>query len=57
MDQESQTRSLSLNSDCIRGIVEFVKSLLSPQGFRPGTLVTRAYVKDSTYSSNIQSVY
>ena len=42
MDQESQTRSLSLNSDRIRGIVEFVKSLLSPQGFRPGTLVTRA---------------
>ena len=56
MDQESQTRSLSLNSDRIRGIVEFVKSLLSPQGFRPGTLVTRAYIKESTYSSNIQSV-
>ena len=37
--------------------------LLPPQGFRPeaksrgGTLVTRAYIKDSTYSSNIQSVY
>ena len=34
------------------------KVLLSPQGFRPeaksrgGTLVTRAYIKDSTYSSN-----
>ena len=33
--------------------------LLPPQGFRPeaksrgGTLVTRAYIKDSTYSSNI----
>ena len=24
---------------------------------RGGTLVTRAYIKDSTYSSNIQSVY
>ena len=39
------------------------KFLLPPQGFRPeaksqgGTLVTRAYIKDSTYSSNIQSVY
>ena len=39
------------------------KLLLPPQGFRPeaksrgGTLVTRAYIKDSTYSSNIQSVY
>ena len=39
------------------------KKLLPPQGFRPeaksrgGTLVTRAYIKDSTYSSNIQSVY
>ena len=37
--------------------------LLPPQGFRPeaksrgGTLVTRAYIKESTYSSNIQSVY
>ena len=33
--------------------------LLPPQGFRlwGGTLVTRAYIKDSTYSSNIQSVY
>ena len=37
--------------------------LLPPQGFRPeaksrgGILVTRAYIKDSTYSSNIQSVY
>ena len=63
MDQESHTKSLSLNSDRIRGIVEFVKSLLSPQGFRPeaksrgGTLVTLAYIKESTYSSNIQSVY
>ena len=34
--------------------------LLPPQGFRPeaksrgGTLVTRAYIKDSTHSSNIQ---
>ena len=27
MDQESQTRSLSLNSDRFLGIVEFVKSL------------------------------
>ena len=27
MDQKSQTRSLSLNSDRIRGIFEFVKSL------------------------------
>ena len=33
---------------------------LPPQGFRPeaksrgGTVVTRAYIKDSTYSSNIQ---
>ena len=37
--------------------------LLPTQGFRPeaksrgGTLVTRGYIKDSTYSSNIQSVY
>ena len=37
--------------------------LLPPQGFRPeaksrgGTLATRAYIKVSTYSSNIQSVY
>ena len=37
--------------------------LLPPQGFRPeaksrgGTLVARAYIKDSTYSSNMQSVY
>ena len=36
---------------------------LPPQGFRPeaksrgGTLVARAYIKDSTYSSNMQSVY
>ena len=36
---------------------------LPPQGFRPeaksrgGTQVTRGYIKDSTYSSNIQSVY
>ena len=40
-----------------------VVNLLPPQGFRPeakfrgGTLVTRAHIKDSTYSSNIQSVY
>ena len=38
------------------------KKLLPPQGFRPeaksrgGTLVTRAYIKESTYSWNIQSV-
>ena len=37
--------------------------LLPPRGFRQeaksrgGTLVTRAYIKDSNYSSNIQSVY
>ena len=37
--------------------------LLPPQGFRPeaksrgGTLVARAYIKDSTYSTNMQSVY
>ena len=36
---------------------------LPPQGFRPaakspgGTLVARAYIKDSTYSSNMQSEY
>ena len=36
---------------------------LPPQGFRPeaksrgGTLVARAYIKDSTYSTNMQSVY
>ena len=36
---------------------------LPPEGFRPeaksrgGTLVARAYIKDSTYSSNMQSVY
>ena len=37
--------------------------LLPPQGFRPeaksrgGTLVACAYIKDSTYSTNMQSVY
>ena len=37
-------------------------NLLPPQGFRPGaksrggTLVARAYIEDSTYSSNMQSV-
>ena len=31
---------------------------ISPRGeTRGGTLVTRAYIKDSTYSPNIQSVY
>ena len=40
----------------------FFECLLPPQGFRPeaksrgGTLVTRMYIKDGTYSSNIQSV-
>ena len=40
-----------------------VSTLLPPQGFRPeaksrgGTLVARAYIKDSTYSTNMQSVY
>ena len=39
------------------------ESLVPPQGFRPeaksrgGTLVARAYIKDSTYSTNMQSVY
>ena len=38
-------------------------NFLPPQGFRPqaksrgGTLVARAYIKDSTYSTNMQSVY
>ena len=38
-------------------------TLLPPQGFRllaksrGGTLVARAYIKDSTYSTNMQSVY
>ena len=42
---------------------DFVCLLLPPQGFRPGaksrggTRGTRAYIKDSTYGSNIQSVY
>ena len=37
--------------------------LLPPQGFRQeansrgGTLVARTYIKDSTYSPNMQSVY
>ena len=37
-------------------------ALLPPQGFRQeaksrgGTLVARTYIKDSTYSSNMQSV-
>ena len=37
--------------------------LVAPEGFRPeaksrgGTLVARAYIKDSIYSSNMQSVY
>ena len=41
----------------------FACILLPPQGFRPeaksrgGTLVARAYIKDSTYSTNMQSVY
>ena len=34
------------------------KNLWYPEAkSRGGTLVTRAYIKDSTYSSNIQSVY
>ena len=39
------------------------RRLLPPQGFRQeaksrgGTLVARTYIKDSTYSSNMQSVY
>ena len=39
------------------------EELLPPQGFRPeaksrgGTLVARAYIKESTYSTNMQSVY
>ena len=43
--------------------LHFIFQLLPPQGFRPeaksrgGTLVTRAYIKDSTYSSTLQSVY
>ena len=47
----------------IRSINLLFSLSLPPQGFRPeakprgGTLVTRAYIKDSTYSSNIQSVY
>ena len=43
---------------------EYIYSNLLPlQGFRPeaksrgGTLVARAYIKDSTYSTNMQSVY
>ena len=42
---------------------EYYGMLLTPEGFRPeaksrgGSLVTRAYIEDSTYSSNIQSVY
>ena len=51
--------------DCIHQSVEIEDRLVSfddllpPQGAksRRGTLVTRAYIKDSTYSSNIQSVY
>ena len=41
----------------------FFGTLLPPQGFRPeaksrgGTLVARAYIKDITYSTNMQSVY
>ena len=40
-----------------------VKILLPPQGFRQeaksrgGTQVARTYIKDSTYSSNMQSVF
>ena len=45
--------------------ITFLKGelFIAPQGFRPeaksrgGTLVTRAYIEYSTYSSNIQSVY
>ena len=39
------------------------QQIIVPQGFCPeaksrgGTLVTRAYIKDSTYSSTLQSVY
>ena len=34
------------------------QNFIAPAGIsRGGTLVTRAYIKDSTYSSNIQSVY
>ena len=43
--------------------LSLISCSLPPQGFRPeaktraGTLVTRAYIKDSTYSSNMQSLY
>ena len=43
--------------------VTSLTGLLPPQGFRPeaksrgGTLVARTYIKDSTYSTNMQSVY
>ena len=47
-------------SSIITTINNYLLVLLPPQGFRPeaktrgGTLVTRPYIKDSTYSSNIQ---
>ena len=51
-------------SEFLKTVILIVQHrLLPPEGFRPeaksrgGTLVTRAYIKDSTYSSNIQSVY
>ena len=47
----------------LREPVSLLVQSLPPQGFRPeaksrgGTLVARAYIKDSTYSTNMQSIY
>ena len=54
---------LLLYNASIKLLFTYCMLLLPPQGFRPeaksrgGTLVTRAHIKDSTYRSNIQSVY
>ena len=43
---------------CEKTNLQVATVIIAPAGISPrGTLVTRAYIKDSTYSSNIQSVY
>ena len=63
---KDKSKILTSWCSCIAGTSEVcnrVIALLPPQGFRPeaksrgGTLVARAYIKDSTYSTNMQSVY
>ena len=43
--------------DAGRVLLSWPPHSLPPQGFHPGILVARAYIKESTYSWNMQSVY